>query len=101
MPGNIRRYELFERIGVGGMAEVFRAHAVRPDGTFVPVVVKRILPTLSGDEGFRQMFVDEARITALLDHPNVVRLLDLGRMDGQLFLALELVDGIDLHKLLN
>ena len=100
MRGGFKRYELVDRIGVGGMAEVYRANGVRADGQVVPVVVKKILPSLSSDEGFRQMFVDEARITSLLDHPNVVRMIDLGRMDDQLFLALELVDGTDLQRVL-
>ena len=98
--GSFKRYELIERIGVGGMAEVYRAHGIAADGSVVPIVIKKILPTLSGDPRFQQMFVDEARITAHLAHPNVVRLLDMGRMDDQLFLALELVEGVDLQRLL-
>lgn len=95
-----KRYELVERIGLGGMAEVYRANGITADGTVLPIVVKKILPSFSGDDQFRQMFIDEARITAHLEHPNLVQLLDLGRMDEQLFLALELVEGIDLQRLL-
>ena len=97
---SFKRYELVERIGIGGMAEVYRANGVAADGSVVPLVIKKILPTLSGDKRFQDMFVDEARITAHLAHPNVVRLLDMGRMDDQLFLALELVEGVDLQRLL-
>lgn len=100
MPGQFRKYEIGERIGIGGMAEVFRASAIAPDGSSTVVVVKKILPHLSEDAGYRQMFMDEAKIASTLDHPGIVKLLDLGRMDDQLFLALELVDGADLNKIL-
>ena len=97
---NTQRYLLLERIGFGGMAEVFRANALdahgRPTGV---VVVKKILPHLSADPEYREMFMEEARIAATLDHRNIVRLLDLGRMDDQLFLALELVEGADLDRI--
>ncbi|HVO32030.1 MAG TPA: protein kinase, partial [bacterium] len=95
-------YELIERIGIGGMAEVFLAQKILPSGgRGVPVVVKRILPHLSSDPNFRTMFVDEAKIAASLDHPNIVKLVDLGRIDDQLFLAFEYVEGADLEKLLH
>ncbi|HVO29262.1 MAG TPA: serine/threonine-protein kinase, partial [bacterium] len=94
-----KRYELLDRIGVGGMAEVFRAR-VKGDTTGPIVVVKRILPHLSEDDDFRRMFMDEARIAAALQHPNIVRLVDLGRMEQSLFIALEYVDGMNLEQLL-
>lgn len=79
------------------MAEVFLARAYSPAGTPVTVVVKRILPHLSEEEEFRGMFVDEARVASTLRHPNIVRMLDLGRIDQHLFIALEYIDGTDLH----
>src|SRR5579859_6085661 len=82
------------------MAEVFRARALGPDDSSTLVVVKRILPHLSEDLGYRQMFMDEAKIASTLEHPNIVRLIDLGRMDEQLFLALEFVDGADLQRII-
>src|SRR5437763_314002 len=82
------------------MAEVFKAVGIGADGNRSTVVVKRILPHLSDDPAYRQMFVDEAKIASTLDHPNIVHMLDLGRMDDQLFLALEFVDGCDLNQLL-
>src|SRR5690348_12042948 len=100
MPGPFVRYELGERLGAGGMAEVFRARAVRYDGSVQDVVVKRILPRLSDDLTFKAQFLDEATIASRLDHPAVVRFLDFGTMDGQLFLTLELVDGPDVGRLL-
>src|SRR2546423_9896689 len=95
-----QRYMVLERIAVGGMAEVFRARGITSDGGSVPVVLKKILPHFSENEDFRRMFMDEALITAVIRHPNVVQLFDCGRLDEQLFMALELVEGVDLEKLL-
>jgi serine/threonine-protein kinase len=89
-------YVLGERLGVGGMAEVFAAESE----TLGTVALKRILPGLAEDRGFSEMFWDEARLTSCLDHPNVVRVLDYGRVDGQLFMALEFVDGPSLARVL-
>lgn len=99
MPG-VRRYELLEKIAAGGMAEVYLAEAHAPDGTKRRLVIKKILPHYSADPDYRRMFMDEAKIAGSLDHPNVVKVLDLGRMDDQLFIALELVAGKDLQQVL-
>src|SRR3954468_2447208 len=81
------------------MAEVFRARVTSE--TLTPlVVIKKILPEHSANPDFQKMFMDEARIAAALQHPNIVRLLDLGRMDEQLFIALEYIDGTDLERVL-
>lgn len=89
-------YELGGRLGIGGMAEVFSGtHAA-----FGQVAMKLILPGLARDAEFSEMFWDEARITSRLDHPHVVRVLDYGRVDGQLYMALEYVDGPSLARVL-
>lgn len=98
--GAFVRYEIGERIGVGGMAEVHRAVAILRDGRQRPVVLKLILPQFSDDPTYRGLFHDEARIGAQLRHPNVIELLDVGAMDERLFLALELVEGADLFRLM-
>lgn len=64
-----------------------------------PVVIKRMLPYLSEELDFVQMFLDEARIAAQLNHPNVVQLFELGQLDGCIFIAMEYVDGADLRTL--
>src|SRR5215471_20626815 len=87
------RYELVHPLGVGGMAQVFKARAVGPGGFRRDVVVKRILPEYGRDSEFIRMFVDEAKILGLLHHPNVVQVYDFGEDDGVLFLALEYVEG--------
>ncbi len=78
------------------MAEVFAGEHDR----LGRVAVKRILPGLTQDPEFSDMFWDEARITSRLDHPNIVRVLDYGRVDGQLYMALEFVDGPPLSRVL-
>ena len=82
--GLVRRYELLEKIGAGGMAEIHLANAHAPDGSVLRLVVKRIHPQFSEDAGYRVMFTDEARIAGALDHPNIVRVLDVGMMDNRL-----------------
>jgi serine/threonine-protein kinase len=94
------RYELVQPLGVGGMAQVFKARAVGPGGFRRDVVVKRILPEHGRDAEFIRMFVDEAKLLGLLHHPNVVQVYDFGEEDGVLFLALEYVDGPSLSRVL-
>jgi serine/threonine protein kinase len=87
------RYRLLDRIGAGGMAEVFRAVLDGPQGFSRTVVLKRILPNLAHDDTFLRLFLDEARISALLHHPAIVQTFDFGALDGTYFLAMELVEG--------
>lgn len=98
MAESFGRYEILDRIGVGGMAEVYRARAFGAEGFQKTLVLKKILPHLSDDPHFQSMFVDEAKIAVALQHQNVVQILDLGRIDHQLFIAMELVDGADLAR---
>ena len=100
--GSVRlgRYELLQPLGVGGMAQVFKARALGPGGFCRDVVVKRILPEHGRDPEFIRMFVDEAKILGMLHHPNVVQAYDFGEDDGVLFLALEYVEGPSLSRVL-
>ncbi len=93
-------YRLSRLIASGGMAEVYEAHRVGPRGFDKRVALKRILPELSSESELVAMFCDEARIQATLNHPNLVQVLDFGEHDGELFLALEYVDGLNLAMLL-
>lgn len=76
------QYEVFERIGAGGMAEVYRVRVNGIDGFSKELVLKKILPVYAADEEFRQMFVGEARVSAELRHANIVQILDFGKVDG-------------------
>jgi serine/threonine protein kinase len=93
--GDVRigRYQVLEKIGMGGMAEVFRVCARGPGGYRRELIIKRVLPHLIEDESFVQAFVEEAKILGLLNHPNVVGVYDFGQDDGRHYLALEYLDG--------
>lgn len=94
-PERFGRYVLLDRIGEGGMAEVFRAIMPGAEGFKRTLVIKKILRQLSGTEKFVDMFVREARIGAMLHHPNIVQVYDFGNVDGHYFLAMEYVRGRD------
>jgi eukaryotic-like serine/threonine-protein kinase len=91
------KYQLLQRIAVGGMAELFLA---QDPMTGERLVIKRILPYLSNEAEFVQMFLDEARIASQLHHPNIIQVLELGQLEDAIFIAMELVDGVDLRKIL-
>lgn len=93
------RYLLKRRIARGGMGEVFEAEALGADGFRKPVVIKRILRELAGDDDLVELFAAEARLMTELSHPNIVQVIDFGRGDsGDCFLVLELVSGADLGR---
>jgi serine/threonine protein kinase len=87
------RYQVVSRIATGGMAEVYLAVHGELSGFRTPVVLKKVLPHLACNPHFIDMFLDEARIASLLDHPNVVRIYEVGRTGTEYFLAMELVQG--------
>lgn len=93
------RYELLRIAGSGGMAQVHLARQLGPEGFVKPCVLKRIAPAYAHDETVRRMFLEEARISALLNHPNIVQTFDYGEVDGVPYLAMELVDGVNLAQL--
>jgi serine/threonine protein kinase len=99
-PATFGRYRLLGRIGEGGMAEVFRALMTGPEGFERELVLKRILPRLSGTGDFKTMFIREAKISALLLHPNIVQIYEFGEADGAYFIAMESVQGVTLREAL-
>ncbi|HSY39741.1 MAG TPA: serine/threonine-protein kinase [Polyangia bacterium] len=94
------KYRLTQKIGSGGMAEVFRATGEGPEGFERAFVVKRILPGLSDAPEFVRMFVDEAKISARLLHPNIVQVFEFAYQDGGYYIVMEPVDGVDMGCLL-
>ncbi|HEU4729773.1 MAG TPA: protein kinase [Kofleriaceae bacterium] len=99
-PIGFGRYQLVERLAVGGMAELFVATAPGEHGFQKKVVIKRLLPHLVADETYNAMFIDEAKLTARLVHPKIAQTFELGKVDDALFIAMEYVDGIDVLALL-
>ncbi len=100
MPARIGRYQLVGRLAKGGMAEAYLALSGELSGLRTLVVVKRILPHLSSNPQFVRMFFDEARIGALLDHPNIARVIEVGHDDDGYFFAMEPVQGKPLSSIL-
>ncbi|MFN3202920.1 MAG: protein kinase domain-containing protein [Bradymonadia bacterium] len=93
-------YMLMERIGLGGMAEIWRARKYGAAGFERPLVVKKLLKRLAHTPSFIRMFIDEAKLAVSLQHPNVVHVYDLGEVDHTYFIAMEYVSGRDLLNLL-
>ncbi len=91
-------YTIDRKIATGGMAEVWLAHPVGEP--HVNVALKRILPQLAGDPDFVTMFLDEARIAATLEHPNVVRMREVGSDGTSWFIVMEFLDGDNVRALL-
>src|SRR6185295_15393615 len=91
-PHMIGSYRLLGQLGSGGMADVFLAVNDRLAVSKL-VVLKRVRSHLSDDAEFRQLLLEEARVSARLNHPNIVQVLDLGFEDGECYLAMEYLDG--------
>lgn len=100
LPLSYGAYTLAHRLGVGGMAETFIAIKRAEAGFEQRVCLKRILSSFENDAAFEKMFLDEARLSAKLRHPNIAQVLDFGDVDGSLYLTLELIEGTDLRGLL-
>jgi serine/threonine protein kinase len=100
LPARLGGYELMTKLAVGGMAEVYLARHGELAGFRTLVVVKKVLPHLASHPEFITMFLDEARIASLLDHPNVVRIIEVGHAEEEFFLAMELVQGKPLSSLI-
>lgn len=100
LPHAFGRYVLRDKVAAGGMAEVFRATQPGFGGFEKVVAIKRMYAQYADDEKFVEMLTDEAKIVSQLAHPNVVQILDVGRVQGDYYIAFEFVDGVDLFRLL-
>jgi serine/threonine protein kinase len=98
--GSYGPYRLLAKLAVGGMAEVFKAKRAGVEGFEKVVAVKRILPHLSDNKEFVDMFINEAKMVAGLSHPNIVQIHDLGRIEKSYYIAMEYVHGRDLRTIL-
>lgn len=100
MSEKLGRYRLLKLIATGGMGEVFLARQEGPAGFAKTVVIKRILRHLARDQGFIDLFLNEARLAALLQHPHIVQVFGLEQEDGAWFIAMEHVHGRSLRDVL-
>ena len=91
------KYHVLEKLAQGGMAEVYKVKTVGIAGFEKVQALKRILPASAREGRFIRSFIDEARIAVELTHRNIVQVFDFGKADGELFLAMELIEGKDLR----
>ena len=94
------QYVLIEKIATGGMAEVWKARMRGVEGFQKIVAIKKILPHLSDNQDFIEMFVDEAKLAAQLNHNNIIHIYDLGKIQNSYYIAMEYIDGYDLKTIL-
>lgn len=101
VPGaRLGKYKLVERLGKGGMAETWRAELLAAQGVRKAVVIKRVLPAFSDNKEFIEAFVQEAKVTASLSHGNIAQVFDFGQVADSHFIAMELIDGRSLDRVL-
>lgn len=93
-------YEILSLLGRGGMAEVYRAKVISGPRAGWPVAIKRLPPNLANDPEYRDRFTSEADLSRFLDHPNIVKVLEVGEVEGIYYMAMELVDGRDLGQII-
>src|SRR5262245_11585139 len=94
------RYALTRKLSQGGMAEIWLAQQTGIENFEKEVVVKIVLPQLAADFDYEDMLLHEARMAARLNHPNIVQILDLGKLDGRFFIAMEYLEGENLLSII-
>jgi TonB family protein len=94
------QYVLIDKIATGGMAEVWKARMRGVEGFQKIVAIKKILPHLSDNQDFVEMFIDEAKLAAQLNHNNIIHIYDLGKIQSSYYIAMEYIDGFDLKTIL-
>lgn len=99
-PQAFGKYYLVDKIATGGMAEIFKAKTFSHGGFENLLVIKRILAHLGENEDFVDMFIDEAKVSVALQHPNIVRIYDFGKILDNYFIAMEYLEGKDVRNVL-
>lgn len=99
-PKQFGKYLLTQRIAVGGMAEIYKAKTYGVDGFEKELAIKRILPHCSADKDFITMLVDEAKLSVLLSHANIVQVYDLSKVDDDYYIAMEYIHGVNLRDIM-
>jgi len=99
-PKQFGKYFLLDKLAVGGMAEIYKAKTFGVDGFEKLLVIKRILPHCAADSEFITMLIDEAKLSVLLSHANIVQVYDLGKVGDDYFIAMEFISGVNLRDIL-
>ncbi len=105
-PGNLKESQLFGKyrvvrdLGAGGMAQVFLAAIDGPEGFSKQCVVKKILPEFARDPNFSKMFINEARVAAMMSHQNIVQVYEFSKQNDEFFLSMEYVSGASLDRIM-
>lgn len=100
-PKPFGKYFLIDKLATGGMAEIYKAKTFGVDGFEKLLAIKRILPHCSEDKEFIDMLIDEAKLSVLLSHTNIVQVYDLGKVGDDYFISMEFINGINLREVLN
>lgn len=100
-PVQFGNYQIIRKIGAGGMAQVFEAQRVGLEGFSRRVALKCILPEMTRDTRFVEMFVNEARLGSQLHHPNIVEIQDFNKVNDIYYIAMEFVEGVDLGEVIS
>jgi eukaryotic-like serine/threonine-protein kinase len=100
VPARLGRYELLGHLATGGMAEIHLARLAGEGGFEKVVVVKRLLPELVASPAYVAMFLDEGKLVARLDHPNICEVYELGRDGAEYYLAMPYLEGVPVHELI-
>ncbi len=95
------KYLLLDRIGVDSVAELYRAKIIDPQGVETSAVIKKILPHLTADKALTKSLMDEAKVSSLLQHENIIQIYDFGSIDGTCFIAMEYLSGQTLEDVNN
>ena len=100
LPKVFGRYLLLKRLSRGGMGEIFLAKLGEIQGFEKLVIIKKILPNLVADQEFIKRFIDEAQVAIKLQHANIAPVFEVGKVDGEYFLAIEYIEGRDLRRMI-
>jgi serine/threonine-protein kinase len=95
------KYALLSRIASGGMADIILARQEGHEGFEKYVAIKKIKPSLTETSDFMQMFLNEAKLAAILSHPNICQIFDLGKIGESYFIAMEYIFGRDMNRITN
>ena len=98
--GTLGKYHILERLAADEVAEVFKVKTLGIAGFEKVQVLKRVTPQYGRDQHFVRSFVDEAKIAFSLNHRNIVQVFEFGKVDGDLFLAMEYIPGVNLARVM-